>query len=106
MVPPVPTPETSTSIPPFVCSQISGPVVWHRDVKFISSCSSHKGQGNACISARRLDDLHPGFEQPLLFSIPDHTGSYPALDRIGRVTTFNLCKDRGLEPMSHFFNFD
>jgi hypothetical protein len=27
IVPPVPTPATNTSIPPSVCSQISGPVV-------------------------------------------------------------------------------
>src|ERR1035438_5839652 len=64
MVPPVPMPETSTSIPPPVSSQISGPVVrkWISGLAgFLNCCNSTKRSGSEATisSARAMEPAMP-----------------------------------------------
>src|ERR1019366_8897550 len=64
MVPPVPMPKTSTSIPPSVSSQISGPVVrkWISGLAgFLNCCNSTKRAGSEATisSARAMEPAIP-----------------------------------------------
>ena len=72
----------------------------HGEDAAIPSGGAHHGQGDAGITAGRLDHRRARLQQPRLFGGVDHRNGDPVLDAPRRVEELELCRDRGAGPVT------
>src|SRR5690606_36100241 len=62
----------------------------HGKNQLVTAGSGDVGQRDAGVTTGGLDNGHARFQGAAFFGIPDHGGTNPAFDRIGRVPAFDL----------------